>query len=148
VDGHAGAWGRAHLLVDVGCLGMMGAVLLCGLGIVWAVDVSIQAITLLTSMLQLVLRYAGMVGHKMMGLVSGARACAGAGAHKLVSGLRSGVRHVWGGGAGADSQHRTTSAGSKVSASSAPSAGPMPILMLVASGLTLVIGGLLGVVHG
>jgi hypothetical protein len=74
------------------------------------------AMTILTSNLAAALRYAGMVGHKLVGLIAGV----GAGAHKLVSEQGLGL------GVGAGAGLGVTSNGD--SRCSRPTAGAMPMV--------------------
>jgi hypothetical protein len=119
--GITGGDGRAghHVVCESpGLVGVAGPELSSGVGVQasGAVDLAVIAIALMTSMLQLVLRYAGMVGHKLV--VVGAGAGVGVGiAHKQVGGLD---------GVGAGAGLGATSNGD--SRASRPTAGAMPIL--------------------
>jgi hypothetical protein len=68
-------------------LGSPVVLMVVSLGIAVLVDLAVIAITNLNLMLQSALRYSGMVGHKLVGLLYGAWTCVGVGAHKLVGGV-------------------------------------------------------------
>jgi hypothetical protein len=91
------------------------------------VDLAVVATTILVPTLNDALRYAGMVGHKLVGLVSGVGAGAGAGLHKLVGGLGVGLGLGAGAGTGAGAG-ATSNGDSRVS--SVPTSAAMPIIWI------------------
>ena len=119
----------------------LGGLVLGGRGVVLAsgaVKVFCHARSILISWLNAALRYAGMVGHKLMGLVAGVGAGLGSGAHKLVGGAGAANGVGAGAGSGAGVKARDSHEQAPHSASSAPTSAVMPMLV-VASCLVMVV---------
>ena len=101
------------------------------------VDLAVIAIALLNLILQSALRYAGMVGQKLVVVWVGVAGVqgqdVGAGAHKQVGG--AGVAAGAGAGAGAATGAGVTSTGD--SRASAPTAGDLPMVRCILVGISL-----------